>query len=286
MNNIDKNFVVRLFAKFNGRYGQLWTSRGRNDADWEFIIDDWFTELSKFSLSVNRDAMDEVLMVYKDYPPTLPQLLDLCLKASGVPIASDLLRMLVNKDFSHPVVKLVYDKIGSWKLANGTEKELSQRVAELYDNAIVEYKTNPAVCWEKLETHKAQLALEAPIPDKIPSKAESKAYRDAIDECRRILSGDKAKTPILEIPEFDKRKINKGGEQYHDYCKYLLSVPDNQALALPLSYIYYRQKLLNLSETAKHLRECGYIQDSQRPNVEKRTSTGQPTKVYKTWIKD
>ncbi len=138
MNNIDKTFVVKLFGKFRSRYGQLWTSRAIEDSDWTNIIDDWFTELSKFSLSVNRDAMDVVLMVYKDYPPTLPQLLDLCLKASGVPIASDLLRMLVNKDFSHPVVKLVYDKIGSWKLANGTEKELSQRITELYDNAIVE----------------------------------------------------------------------------------------------------------------------------------------------------
>ena len=286
MNNIDKNFVVKLFGRLRGRYGQLWTCRAKVDEDWEFIIDDWFMELSKFSLSAVREAVDEVLILYKDYPPTLPQLLDSCLKASGIPAANDLLGMLVNKDFTHPIVKLVYDKIGSWKLANGTEKEIYQRISEHYDNAVVEFKNNPQTCWQKLESHKAQLLLESPIPEKIPSKAESKAYKDCIEECRRILNSERETLIPLDIPEFDKSKISKGGEQYDEYCKYLLSVPDNRVLSLPPIYAYDRQRLLNANNTARHLREAGYTPTANRPNVEKRSNAAAPVKIYKAWMND
>lgn len=287
MNTFDKTLVVRMFAKFSSRYGQLWTSRARVEADWEFIIDDWFTELSKFSLGIVRKALDATLSIYKDYPPTLPQFLELCLKASGVPSAHDITRMMVNKDFSHPIVKLVYDKIGSWKLANGTEREIGQKVSECYDPALAEFKKNPAVCWEKLESHKAQLALDAPEPTKIPSAQERKSFAERMEEYKKIAEGEKTSSNDLFIPEFDRNKNNKGGDQYDDYCKYLLSVPHHNAVSLPAAYAYDRQRLLNEQDTAKHLREAGYVPEDQRTNNQKaKVIRGKPTQVYKSWMND
>ena len=66
MNNIDKTLVVRLFGRFRSRYGQpMDTTRAVQESDWDFIIDDWFMELSKFSLSAVRNATEEIFSIYK-----------------------------------------------------------------------------------------------------------------------------------------------------------------------------------------------------------------------------
>lgn len=284
---VDKALIVRLFGKFRSRYGQLWTSRARVDEDWEFIIDDWLDELSQFSFDSLRIAVKEALVAYKDYPPTLSQLVDLCLHASGVPDSTKVLRMMIDKDLSHPVVKSVYDKIGSWKLANGTEKEICQKVSQYYDQAIHEFKANPKEQWALLHEYKESKLKELPIPEKIPSNAERKSFKERMDEYYKIANEEKAKLKDKVHPEFDKRKINKGGEQYEEYCSYLLSVPDNQVLSLPPVYAYDRQRLLNAKETANHLRESGYVPPNQRqPFEQSRTSNGRPTKIYKAWSID
>lgn len=284
--SVTHTVITKLFKKYLSIYGNSWSNRHKTESDWNDAVYTWLDALKDFHIMDLRKAYSHSLLVYKDFPPTLGQLLNLCLKESGVPRANDLMRLLVNKDFSHPIVKLMYDKIGSWKLANGTEKELCQKVSEHYDNAVIEFKNNPEVSWQKLESHKAQLSLEAPIPDKMSSRAESNAYKDCMDGCRRLLNSARENSCPIDIPKFDKSKINKGGEQYDEYCKYLLSIPDNLIFSLPPIYAYDRQCLLNTKNTARYLREVGYNPHSKSQNIDKRTSAGAPTKIYKAWMND
>ena len=194
--------------------------------------------------------------------------------------------MMINKDFSHPIVKIVYDKIGSWKLSNGTEKEIKQKVEEIYPQAIIEFKNNPSECWDALNAHKAQLALEAPIPDKIPSSFERMSFNQRMEEYLKKANEEKAAHGESFIPEFDPKKTNKDGEQYQDYCKYLFSIPDHHALTLPSRYAYDRIRLRTKAETENHLHESGYIPDNLRQHSERRTKSKGPTKDYKAWMND
>jgi hypothetical protein len=287
MTNIEKTFVVKLFGRFRSRYGQLWSSRARIDDDWEFIIDDWYTELSKFPLSAVNSAVEDVLTVYKDYPPTLGQLVDLCLKESGVPSEDQIIKCMINRDFNHPMVKMIYDKIGSWALSNDKAESIKSKTKSLYSDCLNKFRTNQEQSWLMLNDQKAQLALEAPIPEKIPSQTVRKSFAQRMEEYYKIAAEEKAKLKDYKVPEFDKNKINKGGEQNEAYCAYLLSVPDNQGLALPPVYAYDRQRLLNSKETQVHLRQSGYIPLDQRTRTESpRQSTERPTKFYKAWAND
>jgi len=283
--SVDRNLIKRLFSQFANKYGKLWTMRLGDNGDWEGCAEDWLEELSSFTFEQVREAKNKALSMYRDYPPTQGQLVDLCLKESGIPDATKVLNMLVAKDFSHPIVKLVYDKIGSWKLTNGTEKEISQKVSQSYSQAMAVFKSNPKEQWAQLGEYKELQTKALPIPDKIPTNAECKSFKERMDEYYQIMEEGKAKLNGMEIPEFDKKKISKGGEKYDEYCKYLLSVPDHMVLGLPHAYAYDRQRLLNAKDTASHLRQAGYVPSEQR-DAQNRPDKGRPTKIYKAWTND
>lgn len=285
--SVDRDLITRLFSQFANKYGKLWTGRLGENGDWEGCAQDWLDELSVFTFEEVRCAKNKAFSIYLDFPPTQGQLVDLCLKESGIPDATEVIRKMVSKDFSHPIVKILYDKIGSWKLANGTEKEITQKVSQSYEPAISEFKSNPKDQWARLREYKEAKLKELPIPDKIPTNAERKSFKERMDEYYKIANAQKEKLKDKVHPDFDKRKTNKGGEQYAEYCSYLLSIPDNQVLSLPPIYAYDRQRLLNAKETQHHLRESGFIPPNQRePFEQPRNSNGRPTKIYKAWSND
>jgi len=108
---VDNAYIARLFMKFKGRYNTLWTSRANSEEEWEFIIQDWHQELSKFSLENTRTAIEKALSIYTDFPPTLGQIVQLCMKASGVPDSREIVRLMTARDFNHPLVKMLFDNL-------------------------------------------------------------------------------------------------------------------------------------------------------------------------------
>jgi hypothetical protein len=285
--SVDRRVIKKIFAKFANKYGNSWTSRLGPNGDWKACEDDWFEELSKFSIDIVRKAFKEALLLYTNFPPTQPQLIDLCLKASGVPDVNVVIRMMIAKDFSHPVVKLVYDKIGSWKLANGTEKEITTKASNAYQEAIAVFKSNPKAQWEFLHEYKGNQQKALPIPDKILTRQERISFNERSAQYYQIAAEEKAKLKNQELPVFDDKKIKPGGEQHKDYIDYLLSVPDHLIFSLPRRWVYDRQRILNVKETQKHLRESGYIPPNQRQEMdESRKSSGRPTQIYKAWMNE
>ncbi len=285
--SVTFSVISKLFNKYLSVYGNGWGNRHKTDAEWKESVQTWLDMLKDFDIQILRKAFASSLLLYKDFPPTLGQLVDLCLKETGVPNEDQIIKCMINRDFNHPMVKMIYDKIGSWALSNGKADEIKAKTKSSYSECLNNFRTNPKTGWEALDSYKSQLALEAPIPDKIPSSFERKSFKQRMDEYYKIAAEEKAKLKDKVHPEFDKQKINKGGEQFDEYCAYLLSVPDNQVLSLPPVYAYDRQRLLNAKETQAHLRESGYVPTTQRQGTEApRQSTGRPTKVYKAWIND
>lgn len=282
--SIDASIIVKLFAKFRSRYGQLWTSRAKVDEDWEFIIEDWLEELLPFDLETVRQAVKEALMQHKEYPPTLGQLVDLCLKATGVPGEDQIINLMVQREFNHPLVKLVYDKIGSWQLKNGKSEEIRAKVKSVYADCLNKFTAEPESQWAQLNIVKEQLSLPPVEHPKIPSQEERRGFKERLDEAKKLAEEGRATLKNMNPPEFDEKKIRPEGEQYDDYCKYLLSVPEHLVLGLSPKYAYDRQRLLNMKDTARHLKEVGYIHPKDRIEDEApRNTGGKPTRMYKNW---
>lgn len=279
--SVDKSHILRLFAKFRSRYGQLWTSRANTDADWEFIIDDWLSELSKFTLGELYKAVRYALDIHTKYPPTLGELLELCLKANGVPDISQVIRMMINKDFSHPVARLIHEKIGSWKLSNGTEREIEEKTSSFYQQAVIDFKENPEKAWAQLNSYKENLALSAPEPTKIPSPSESKCFSERMAEYQKQLSEAKNSCAGESYRHFDEALISPtrntfDPKVYEEFKKYILSIPDNKTMILPTNYIYRRMRFIAQREQSELLRQFGF-------NSNGKEDISGNNKKYKTW---
>ncbi|MCF1193163.1 hypothetical protein LRR18_16360, partial [Mangrovimonas sp. AS39] len=148
LNNIvDRALVQRLFVRFANKYGNLWTSRLGEHGDWKGCEDDWLEELSAFTVKDAVSAIRKALLIFKDYPPTQGQLVDLCLKESGVPSEDEVIKLMVARDFTHPVVKLMYERIGGWTLTNGKTEEIRAKTKSGYAECVAQFRLNPDTHW-------------------------------------------------------------------------------------------------------------------------------------------
>jgi hypothetical protein len=291
--SVDMELIARLFARYKGRYGGLWTCRASNDQEWQWAMEDWLEELSKFSLEQVRAAVNKSLSEFTKAPPSLPELVQLCMTEAGVPDSHDVIRMMVARDFSHPIVKMVYDKIGSWTLNNGKSEEIERKVKEHYTAARSEFHVEPQKSWAELEVYNSK-PKELPSPSKIPSKEESKAFRECMNKCQEILQSKKIAGGGKTYKHYDANKVNPRHREFdqtifEEYKTYLMGVPETETMTLPPSYVLARNKFLNMRDQADYLRKAGYIPPNERESFASGKSSYKksgPKPVYKAWVKD
>ena len=288
---VDESLIARLFAGFRGRYGNLWTSRATCDEDWEYIMVDWLEQLSKFSIEQVRAAVNKTLTEFKEFPPTLGQLVDLCMKESGVPSQQEVIRLMVARDFSHPLVKMVYDKIGSWTLTNGKSEEIERKVKEHYSESRSNFYIEPEKSWAQLESFNAK-PKELPAPSKIPTTSESKSFKECMAKCQEILRDKKIAGGGQTYKHFDETKIKQGHKDFDqavfdEYKEYLMGIPETETMILPPIYLLARNRFLNMRDQKAWLLKQGYIEEKNRtPQEQGRTGNGKPTRMYKNWHGD
>jgi Replication protein P len=285
---IDDLAIERLFAKLSVHYGTLWTGRLRKDDDWIYCHKEWLNELKDFTTEMLSKSVKEALHVHKDYPPTLGQLVDLCLKASGVPAEDAVIRLLERKEFDHPVVKLIYDKVGSWALKNDKSETIRHKVRAAYGECLNAFRKNPDHCWQQLNNHKEQMLLSSPEPEKIPSPSERISFKQRMAEYEEVANKAKAALPDSKHPAFPEEELKKGGgyfnqQTFNAYKNYLLSIPEEQVLGLSREWAYDRSRFISAKEQPSLPRELGHNPNRRVDDiVPPRRSTG-PTKLYKSW---
>ena len=286
-NFVDRQLIQRLFVKFANKYGSLWLSRLGDNADWKGCEDDWLEELSVFTLRDAISAFRQALIIYKDYPPTQPQIVELCLKESGIPDIQEIFTQLMSKEFNHPIVKMIYDKIGSWKLSNGKESEIIQKVKEYYSISLAEFQKSPKEYFEKLiQLNDQQKALPEPPKAEnnkphISLKERLADYQQKIDEAKINCKGETYR-------HFDENAINPHNknfdkEVYEEFKNYLLSIPEEKTLILPINYIYQRTSFITKKEVPYFLRQVGFNPSPKGQNSESPRWSNGPIKVYKNW---
>lgn len=255
--SVDRELIKRLFARLKSKYGQLWSSRATSAEEWEFTLQDWLEELREFEFDVVRTAVNDALDKHADYPPTLGQLVNCCLTASGVPDCDKLLAMVIAKDFSHPTVKLMYDKIGSWRIEHNSDQDLRKLAQEHYRTCVVDFKQSQKHHWQQLKLHNEQ-PKQLPPPPKIPSATERKGFAERMSEYKLRAEELKAASNGITHREFEANKINQhhvdfDQQVFDDYRNYLLSIADKDVMLLPTSYMYQRMRFLNQQEAIENM---------------------------------
>lgn len=99
----------------------------------------WARQLAEYDGETIKGAIDECVRTL-EWPPSIAEFIGLCDKHSGVPSIPEIIQKGIRRDFSHPLTKIVYDKIGNWDFSHLTQQELQRRISEIYAPSLAEAK--------------------------------------------------------------------------------------------------------------------------------------------------
>ena len=86
---MDDKTITRVFVRMGNNYGQLFTSRFQDSpALIEAAKAEWAIDLNQFSLETIGVALNKMKEQYINYPPTLPQFIQICKMADANYITS------------------------------------------------------------------------------------------------------------------------------------------------------------------------------------------------------
>jgi hypothetical protein len=252
-----------LYLRFCAIYGDKFVKAYHDDDFKSVWATEWSTGLVGIDTVFIKDALD-YCKKNLSWPPSIAEFRSACEHSSGIPELDKVIDLAIRREFKHPVVLIAYEIVGSWALKNDKEVELKNKFKTAYTEAINKFRENGQKTWDELEQFNLKKKLELEAPSKIPSQQEKIGFKERLAEYQRLAEESKVTLKNMPVPEFDSKKTNKGGEQYDEYNKYLLSVPENLILGLPPVYAYDRKLLLNKRDTARHLIESGYVFSKNR----------------------
>lgn len=222
-----------------------------------------------------------------DWPPSIAEFIKICESYAGVPTLNDCIKACVRREFTHPLILMCYQEIGSWAMTNDTEKALQSKFQSAYAQSLNKFRDKQENSWHLLETYNAK-QKELPAPSKIPSTSESKAFRECMNKCQEILKSKKITGGGKTYKKFDENKIKKGHIEFdqaifNEYREYLMRIPETENIILPPVYLWQRNKFLNMRDQAEFLRKAGCNPNGRQQENNENNRSGKP-KAYKTWV--
>ncbi len=173
--------VEYIFTKFMNIYGNAWESRHRDEMDWKTTRETWADHLKEFEFEVIQKALHKVATKFPDWPPTLGQMVKLCREELGLPNQDEVLKRLIDRNLSHPLVKSCYEKIGSWALSHDSDSLLRTKLKTAYSEALDTVGTKGA----------AALPFSQPNPMRISRTSGDNDYKSASDLIRSLVDNKK-----------------------------------------------------------------------------------------------
>lgn len=141
------------------RFKTIWGHKFTKDFDSEIAINAWYEDWAEIFIGQSNDSIKSALQYCKQnltWPPSIAEFISFCEKASGTPDCDEALRLALKHDLSHPLVKAVCDKVGSFALRNDKEEILSKKFKTAYEDCLRDFRKNTV----------EQKALAAPMEPK------------------------------------------------------------------------------------------------------------------------
>ncbi len=138
---LSVNLTIKLFHAFKIVYTHKWQSSYQNDDDIKAGIAIWSKRLERYSENVITKSITECIDTLA-WPPSIAEFIAICDKYLKIPSQSEILQKCIRRDLSHPLVKTIFDKIGSWDFSHDSQKNLERKINEHYHKALTELKSN------------------------------------------------------------------------------------------------------------------------------------------------
>jgi len=149
-----KELTYMLYTRFCTIYGDKFAKDYHSDDFIKIWVEDWSEGLSFIDHDHIKSAITHCKLK-REWPPSLPEFISLCEKASGMPSFEESFKSAIREDFSHPVTKLAYNAIGSWDMKRDTQEVLLKKFKVAYEDAvsIIRTRRNAGITkFEELET--------------------------------------------------------------------------------------------------------------------------------------
>lgn len=120
-----------LYLRFSSIWGHKFTS---NHTDVNFVsmwMSDWAESLSNVSEEVIKSAIDNCKNTL-EWPPSIAEFLKLCDRTLGIPSPQEAMQLAIRMDFSHPMVKAIFDRVGSWDMSHDKETVLLKKFEKIH----------------------------------------------------------------------------------------------------------------------------------------------------------
>lgn len=139
MTDYNRNVIKKLYAHFSSIWGNSFISNHKTDESIKLWIEEWYIGLAGLPVETFKEALDHC-RVMMEWSPSIAQFRKLCEQASGVPSEEEIYLCVIRRDFKHPIVQFVYEKIGDWAVRRDTEKEVRKKFKEAYRDEIAKFR--------------------------------------------------------------------------------------------------------------------------------------------------
>lgn len=173
-------FAKRLYLRFS----TIWPEKFVKPYHTEEFISVWYQEWAEGLEGIKAEHIKKALDYCKmnlDWPPSIAEFRRYCEKVMGLPTLEEALQKAIRRDFSHPVIAITYEKIGSWNMTHAKEEVLIAKFKTAFHEALDEFRQDSDHSWKKLEDLNAKQKVLS-IPDKIPTANEIKHFKERYAE--------------------------------------------------------------------------------------------------------
>lgn len=229
MEKLPLELTKLLYMRFASTYGEKFVKNHPTDQ----FVQLWWEEWSEGMAGIDPKHIKEGLSFCRlnlEWPPSIAEFRRICEQNAGVPTVDDALQLAIRREFTHPIVSIAFDKVGSWAMKNDKAQELKGKFQIAYTYALNQFRVNPNETWKQLEQFNEKLLLPEP-PPKIPSPQECKKFSERLAEYQAMAKEAKSKLEVKDHPIWPKKAITRGHKQfdqriYDERKDYLLKVDE------------------------------------------------------------
>lgn len=222
-----RTYTANLFKKYSEIYGASWSSRHKTKQEWENALRTWASALSNFSRETIAEAIKRSVYEHENFPPSLAQVVGLCISCSGIPSVDKVAELCGKRQFTHPLVHMCYQEIGSWDCCRLSSSALRSRIGDIYHKHLSDYMKNP-------QEHEIRVKdiLSSTLEDGTIKLCDEKDVKEEL---------------VKEHPEWDLKKVDRNSREFDEKLykmrrSYLVSLSERSALFLSNKDMYDRTR--------------------------------------------